>query len=68
MFYATPANDFEKAATAVGGIYAPTENGNPRNSKGMAGIVLKTSRFYAMDLAVCSVKTARAAQYIYGKL
>lgn len=41
MFYAIPANDFEKAATAVGGIYAPTENGNPRNSKGMAGMILK---------------------------
>ena len=50
MLNTIPANDFEKAATADAGIFAPFKNGNPRNSKGMAGKLLKPSRFYARNL------------------
>ena len=68
MLNTIPRNDFEKAATADAGIFAPFKNGNPRNSKGMAGKLLKPSRFTRGNLAVDSRKTARAARLSYGKL
>ena len=51
MLNTIPASDFENAATADAGIFAPFKNGNPRNSKGMAGKLFKPSRFYAERLA-----------------
>ena len=41
----------KKRANGAGEFFAPTENGNPRNSKGMAGKLFKPSRFYAERLA-----------------
>lgn len=56
MLNTIPANDFEKAATADAGIFAPFKNGNPRNSKGMAGTLLKLVVFTLGFLAVVSRK------------
>ena len=39
----------KKRANGAGEFFAPAENGNPRNSKGMAGKLLKPSRFYAVS-------------------